>query len=61
MSTRSPSSEAFDVVIAGGSVAALEAALALGDLAGYRIRTTLIAPNAEFVYRPMTVREPFRI
>lgn len=59
MSTRSPSSEPFNVVIAGGSVAALEAALALGDLAGYRIRTTLIAPNAEFVYRPMTVREPF--
>ena len=29
------------------------------DLAGDRIATTMIAPNPEFVYSPMTVREPF--
>ncbi|HYM54278.1 MAG TPA: FAD-dependent oxidoreductase [Solirubrobacteraceae bacterium] len=47
------------VLIAGGGVAALEAALALRHLAGDRTETTVIAPNTEFVYRPMTVREPF--
>lgn len=49
----------FRVLIAGGGVAALEAALALRELAGEGIATTLIAPEAEFVYRPMTVGEPF--
>jgi sulfide:quinone oxidoreductase len=49
----------FEVLIAGGGVAGLEAALALGDLAGDRVAIKLITPAAEFVYRPMTVREPF--
>ena len=47
------------VVIAGGGVAALETALALAHLAPELADVTLIAPNTEFVYRPMTVREPF--
>jgi sulfide:quinone oxidoreductase len=47
------------VLIAGGGVAALEAALALQDLAGERVATTILAPQSEFVYRPMRVREPF--
>jgi sulfide:quinone oxidoreductase len=47
------------VVIVGGGVAGLEAALALRELAGDRIGITLLAPAAEFVYRPMRVREPF--
>ncbi len=47
------------VVIAGGGVAALETALALKELAPGLTATTLLAPNAEFVNRPMTVREPF--
>ncbi len=47
------------VVIAGGGVAALEAVLALADLAPERTDVTVIAPNTEFVYRPMVVREPF--
>jgi sulfide:quinone oxidoreductase len=51
--------EPLDVVIAGGGVAAIEAALALRDLGGERLTLKLIAPNAEFSYRPMTVREPF--
>jgi sulfide:quinone oxidoreductase len=49
----------FNVVIAGGGVAALEAALALRDLAGDRVDTTLLAPEPEFVCRPMRVVEPF--
>jgi sulfide:quinone oxidoreductase len=49
----------FEVLIAGGGVAGLEAALALRDLAGERVSTRMLAPNPEFVYRPMTVREPF--
>jgi sulfide:quinone oxidoreductase len=53
------SSEPFNVLIVGGGVAGLEAALALRELGGERIATTMIAPNREFVYRPMTVREPF--
>jgi sulfide:quinone oxidoreductase len=47
------------VLIVGGGVAALEAALALRDLGGESIVTTMLAPELEFVYRPMTVREPF--
>ena len=46
-------------MIAGGGVAALEAALALAQLAGEQTRRTVLAPNAEVVNRPMTVREPF--
>jgi len=49
----------FRVLIVGGGVAGLEAALALRELAGDRVTTTLLAPEAEFVYRPMRVREPF--
>jgi sulfide:quinone oxidoreductase len=55
----SASHEPFTALIVGGGVAGLEAALALRDLCGERIATTMIAPNSEFVYRPMTVREPF--
>jgi sulfide:quinone oxidoreductase len=47
------------VLLVGGGVAILEAALALSDLAGERVSLTLLAPSPEFVYRPMTVREPF--
>jgi sulfide:quinone oxidoreductase len=49
----------FCVLIAGGGVGALETLLALRELAPQRTAITLLAPNAEFVYRPMTVREPF--
>ncbi|MGN6166895.1 MAG: hypothetical protein ACTHQQ_01815, partial [Solirubrobacteraceae bacterium] len=47
------------VLIAGGGVAGLEAALALRDLAGERVTTMILAPEADFVYRPMRVMEPF--
>ena len=49
------------VVIAGGGVAALETLLALRDLAGERVAVTLIAPEPNFVYRPMKVAEPFSL
>jgi sulfide:quinone oxidoreductase len=49
----------FRVLIAGGGVAGLAAALALRDQAGDRIATTMLAPEPEFVYRPLRVREPF--
>jgi sulfide:quinone oxidoreductase len=53
------SSGNFRVVIVGGGVAALESALALSHLAPELTDVTLIAPNLEFIYRPMVVREPF--
>jgi sulfide:quinone oxidoreductase len=49
----------FRVVIVGGGVAGLESALALSHLAPELTDVTLIAPDLEFVYRPMVVREPF--
>ena len=36
------------VVIVGGGMAALEAVLALRDLAGARVRVTVIAPESDF-------------
>jgi sulfide:quinone oxidoreductase len=59
MSTPQSPPQKLRVVIAGGGVAALETVLALRDLAGERVELRVIAPNEEFVYRPMTVREPF--
>ena len=47
------------VVIAGGGIAGLEAALALADLAGDWAQLTLVAPEPDFIYRPLTVEEPF--
>jgi len=46
-------------LIVGGGVAALETLIALRDLAGDRVRVTLVAPEPDFVYRPMAVAEPF--
>jgi sulfide:quinone oxidoreductase len=59
LSMTSNNQSPFKVAIVGGGVAALEATLALRDLAGERISTTLLAPEPRFVYRPMRVREPF--
>jgi sulfide:quinone oxidoreductase len=47
------------VLIAGGGVAALEAALALQALGDGRLRVELIAPETQFWYRPLAVAEPF--
>ncbi len=53
------SEKPLNVVIVGGGVAALEAALALREFGGERIATTMLAAEPSFVYRPMSVRAPF--
>ena len=47
------------VVIVGGGVAALETLMALGDLAPDAVSVTLVAAEPDFVFRPMSVAEPF--
>lgn len=47
------------VLIAGAGVAALEAALALRELAGDRVAVELCAPSRHFLYRPFAVGEPY--
>src|SRR4051812_48750387 len=49
----------FHVVIAGGGVAAVEATMALRDLAEDRVRITVIAPDRDFELKPMRTAEPF--
>ncbi|MDQ1375540.1 MAG: sulfide:quinone oxidoreductase [Actinomycetota bacterium] len=48
------------VLIAGAGVAGLETLLALDALAGDRVGVTILAPEAKFVNRPMSVDEPFK-
>jgi len=59
MSSSSGPVAPFKVVIAGGGVAALEAVLGLREFGPGHFEITLLAPDEEFAYRPMTVREPF--
>ncbi len=47
------------VLVAGGGVAALEAALALDHLAGDLVDVTISSPRRDFVYRPYAVGVPF--
>ncbi len=47
------------VLIVGGGVGALEAAIALHDLAGEKARVEICAGRGEFVYRPFAVGEPY--
>jgi sulfide:quinone oxidoreductase len=49
------------VVVVGAGVAALEATLALHELAEERVTIELLAPEREFTYRPLAVAEPFRV
>ena len=49
------------VLIAGGGVAALEAALALRDLAADLVAVELLAPEQHFWYRPLSVSAPFEL
>jgi sulfide:quinone oxidoreductase len=49
------------VVVAGAGVAGLETALALQALAPEHTSVELIAPEDEFVYRPLAVTEPFHV
>jgi sulfide:quinone oxidoreductase len=47
------------VVVAGGGIAGLETLLALHDLGDAQLQLTLIAPQPDFVLRPLIVAEPF--
>jgi sulfide:quinone oxidoreductase len=47
------------VLIVGGGVGGLEAAIALDDLAGTKAEVELCAGREEFVYRPFAVGEPY--
>lgn len=47
------------VLIAGGGVAALEAAIALHEMAGERVEVDMYSPREDFIYRPFAVAEPY--
>lgn len=49
------------VLIAGGGVAGIEAALALRDLAGERVEVEVCDPRREFVFKPFAVGEPYGV
>ena len=49
----------FEVLIAGGGVAGLEAAFALQHLASDRVRVRVVSVGRDFVYRPLAIGEPF--
>jgi sulfide:quinone oxidoreductase len=51
----------FSVVIAGGGVAAIEGLLRLRRLLGGAAKITLLAPNEEFAFRALSVKEPFAL
>lgn len=48
-----------EIVVLGGGVAALEATIALHELAGERVHVTVVAPSETFSYRPLEIGEPF--
>jgi sulfide:quinone oxidoreductase len=50
-----------NVMVAGGGVAAIEAMLALRDIAGDQVSITLVAPQEVFNYKPLSVGEPFAL
>lgn len=47
------------VLIVGGGVAALEALVALRNLAEERVSIELVTPTVDFAYKPLVVAEPF--
>jgi sulfide:quinone oxidoreductase len=47
------------LVICGGGIAGIEALLRLRRLMGDSVRVTLLSPESEFAYRPLSVLEPF--
>jgi sulfide:quinone oxidoreductase len=49
------------VVIAGAGVAGLETLIALREMADDRVQVTLVSPEDDFVYRPLSVGEPFAL
>jgi sulfide:quinone oxidoreductase len=61
MTSNGTSESPVHVVVAGAGVAGLEAIMALRDMAGQRVRITLLEPGDSFVYRPLSVGEPFAL
>lgn len=60
MTKRAPSDAApLRVLIAGGGIAAAEAVIALRALAGERVSITLLSPEDNLVYRPLSVVAAF--
>jgi sulfide:quinone oxidoreductase len=49
------------VLIVGGGVAALEAMIALQDMAGGRVDVDVYSPREDFIYRPFAVTEPYGV
>src|ERR671910_2336165 len=49
------------VLLVGGGVAAVELMLALHHLARDRVELELLAPDRDFIYRPLAVTEPFKL
>jgi sulfide:quinone oxidoreductase len=47
------------LVICGAGIAGIEALLRLRRLVGGRAQVTLLSPESEFAYRPLSVLEPF--
>lgn len=47
------------VLIAGGGVAGLEAAIALHEMAGDRAEVAMYSPREDFIDRPFSVAEPY--
>lgn len=47
------------ILIVGGGIAGLEAAIALREIAGGRVELELCSPREDFVYRPYAVAEPY--
>ena len=59
MQAQGQPTQPLNVVIAGAGVAGLEAAFALHEMAADRVAVTLLSPGDEFVYRPLSIGEPF--
>lgn len=57
--TQEPLPAQARVLIAGGGIAGLEALMAVRGLAEDRVAITLVAPEPDFLYKPLIVQEPF--
>jgi sulfide:quinone oxidoreductase len=52
---------ALRVLVAGGGIAGLETLLAVHELGGDQVDLMLIAPEDNFVYRPLAVEKPYSL